>query len=109
MWIFRNDSFISVVAHRDQPENLLARSRIEGDIERAFPAAEVFQVSGADYRYRAVISRQALKDSLDETIDEIGYPNFKNSIKDHRRHRAYSGVWAVLAQEYGAFLKTENP
>ena len=33
MWIFMNDSMLSIVAHKDKPEHLLVRSRIEGDIE----------------------------------------------------------------------------
>ena len=39
MWIFQNDSFLSIVAHRDKPGMLLVRARKAGDIEAVFPEA----------------------------------------------------------------------
>lgn len=103
MWLFQNDSFISVVAHRDKPGHLLVRSRIEGDIERAIPTAEVYQDASTDYRYRAVITQEALKEALIAAVNEIDYGNFKGSVKDLRRHDAYMRVWSVMAQVYGAY------
>jgi hypothetical protein len=105
MWILRNDSFLSVVQHRDMPGKLLVRSRIEGDIERAMPGAEVFEDPSADYRYRAIVDRQALKDALCEAVDAIDYDNFKNSIakSDRKRHHTYMDVWGVLAGAYGSY------
>jgi hypothetical protein len=36
-----NKSFLSIVADLDNPDNLLVRARIRGDIERLFPEADV--------------------------------------------------------------------
>lgn len=92
-----------MVAHRDKPGHLLVRSRVDGDIERAIPTAEVYQDASADYRFRAVITQQALKDALVAAVDEIDYENFKGSVQDRRRHDAYMRVWSVMAREYGAY------
>lgn len=105
MWIFQNDSFLSIVQHKQLPDSLLVRSRVDGDIERVFPNVEVFQIEEADYRYRAVIPREELKRALSDAVDRIDYPNFKDSIhkSDAKRKRAYMSVWSALAQAYGAY------
>jgi hypothetical protein len=41
MWVFLNDSFLSIVAHRTEPGVLLVRARTAGDIEAVFPQAHV--------------------------------------------------------------------
>jgi hypothetical protein len=105
MWIFQNDSFMSIVAHRTQPGRYLVRSRIPGDIERAVPDADVFQDPWADYRYRAVVTRQQLIAAVTRAVDGVDYPNFKASVpaRDRPRYEAYGGVWQVMARAFGAF------
>jgi hypothetical protein len=103
MWILMNDSCLSIVEHRDKPGTLLVRSRIEGDIERAIPGANVYQDPSADYRFRADVPREQLKAALAEAVDRINYGNFKNSVKDRGRHAAYMRVWTVLADAFGAY------
>jgi hypothetical protein len=41
MWLFTSNSFVSVVADRDdtQSSRLLVRARIKGDIDQLFPDA----------------------------------------------------------------------
>lgn len=106
MWIFQNDSFLSVVAHREQRGKLLVRSRILGDIEAAIPGAAVFEDLDADYRYRAVVDRKQLKRAMDRAVDRIDYGNFKDSVakSERDRHDAYMGVWRVMAQWFGAYI-----
>jgi hypothetical protein len=103
MWIFTSDSFLSVVAHRDKPDQLLVRSRIEGDIQRAIPEADVFEDPRADYRYRAVVPSEVFKAALNQAADRITYHNFKDSIKDSKRKHAAMDVWSVMANAYGAY------
>ena len=111
MWVFQNDSFISVVAHREKEDSLLVRSRIAGDIERAVPGAATFEDSEADYRYRAVVSRAAFAAALGEAAGAIDYDNFKGSIApgDRKRSAAYHDVWGVLARAFGAFGRGGTP
>lgn len=105
MWIFRNDSFLSVVAHTGKPGYLLVRSRVEGDIQRAVPGAEVYEIEDADYRYRADVSKEDFREALSAAVDAIDYPNFKRSIPsgDVQRSGAYHRVWKVLVDTYGAY------
>lgn len=103
MWIFRNDAFVSIVAHRDRKDILLCRARIGGDLERAFPGAEVFTDDSADYRYRALISRTEVCEAISDALREVEYTNFKASVESHSRHEAYMKVWSVMANAFGAF------
>ncbi|MDC1198954.1 hypothetical protein N8071_01155, partial [bacterium] len=57
MWICTNNGFISVVAFRGRPDQLLVRGRLSGDIEAIFPEAKVVEGAGTDYRFRTTVSR----------------------------------------------------
>ncbi len=105
MWLLLNNSYLSVVKHLGKAETLLVRSRIQGDIERAIPTAEVYEDPSADYRYRADVPREVFKKAMEVAIDEIEYSNFKGSVKDPVRHNVYMRVWSVLADAFGAYGK----
>ncbi len=96
MWIFLNDAFLSVVAHRHQPNALLVRARVAGDLERVFPGVDVAMTPSADYRYRATVSREEVARVLAEQVAGIGYDNFKNSVTQHDRHDAYFRCWSAM-------------
>ncbi|MEZ0325019.1 MAG: hypothetical protein ACAH95_03870 [Fimbriimonas sp.] len=100
MWIFQNEAFLSIVAERGSTGRLLVRSRVEGDIQRALPHAEVFEDLSADYRYRAFVSKEDLKAALSKAVDDIDYDNFKKSVPDHQRHKAYMKVWQAMFSAY---------
>ena len=98
MWIFLNDSALSIVAHRNNPDALLVRARIEGDIDRVFPEARVDHTPEFDYAYRAVVSREEVSLTIASNLESIQYDNFKNSISadDQDRHMAYLELWAIM-------------
>ncbi len=108
MWIFLNDAYLSVVAERGDTGRVLVRSRVERDIQRALPAAEVFEDTSADYRYRAFVSKDDLKQALCGAVDRIDYDNFKNSVPDPTRHHAYMKVWQAMASTYGAYVGSSS-
>lgn len=103
MWVLLNDAYLSIVEHTGKPGHLLVRSRIQGDIERAIPSAKVYEDESADYRYRADVPRESVKEALSLAVDRIDYANFKGSVKDSERHTAYMKVWRVLADAFGAY------
>jgi hypothetical protein len=103
MWVLLNDSFLAIVAHNAKPGHLLVRSRIQGDIQRAIPSAEVYEDVAADYRYRADVPREIVKEALARAVDGIDYPNFKASVANTARHSAYMKIWKVLADTFGAY------
>jgi hypothetical protein len=98
MWIFLNNSFLSIVAHRDKPDRLLVRARRAGDIKAVFPSADTWEDSRADYRFRSEIAREAVSAALSTAATEINYPNFKASVKDRELHDAYLTVWGVMGR-----------
>jgi hypothetical protein len=96
VWIFLNDAFLSIVAHRDDPDALLVRARCQGDIERAFPGSTVSETPAADDRLRATLPRQTVADALAAAVKAIAYPNFKASVAEPDRHDAYLECWGIL-------------
>lgn len=100
MWIFLNDSFVSVVEDRADSSLLVVRARKEGDVERFLQGAmaaelRVVQTDHADYRFRASVPRRVVARVLEAVALSLDYPNFKDSVDDDERHAIYSRVWSV--------------
>lgn len=98
MWIFMNNSFLSIVAHRDEPRLLLVRARREADITAVFPGVGVAQDPFADYPYRAFLPRKTVAKAIEKQVSSISYDNFKDSVPgdDPARYTTYSSIWATL-------------
>ena len=97
MWIMLSDCFLSIVSKDCGPAELLVRARRAGDIEKVFPNAKVTRTIKSDYLYRAVLPRDVVKQAMAAMIDQIDYPNFKDSVQDGSLHSAYVGVWHAMA------------
>jgi hypothetical protein len=98
MWLLQNDSFLSVVSNPDDDKTLLVRARREGDITNVFPDAVVTKTPRRDYLYRAFIPREEVGKAIAERIENIGYPNFKGSVRNNALHDAYMSVWNLLGR-----------
>ena len=107
MWLFTSNSFVSVVADRDdtQSSRLLVRARIKGDIDQLFPDAAVLETPLADDRYRAWIDRQAVSNAFTKQVEGLTYTNFKNSVKDKERLRPLMNVWQAMFEHQEAVLR----
>jgi len=119
MWVFLNNSFLSIVSFKspdlDKLDHLLVRSRVSGDIEAFLSSAKsesakawvkanvVFQDSSADYHYRLIAPKWLVSECLTARVGEIEYPNFKDSVEDHQRHEAYTSVWSAMFRSYGGY------
>ena len=55
MWIFSEEAYLSVVEDKTNPDMLLVRARVKGDIEKHFPDSITTETPDADYLYRASI------------------------------------------------------
>lgn len=97
MWIFTSRGFFSIVADKNNADNLLVRARVAGDIEAFWPKAKVEKTPAADYMYRVSLPRKIVADALAGDIIGIRYGNFKNSIKDKDRAFYYESVWNIMA------------
>ena len=98
MWVVLNKSFLSIVKNRNNEKQLLVRARVNGDIEKVFKTADVFQDANADYKYRAYIEKEIVASAISEEIINIDYDNFKNSVSknDNERKNSYMNVWSAL-------------
>lgn len=96
MWVYLNNAFLSIVAHRTKRGHLLVRSRFPDDLARVFPAAMVETTPDADYRYRCTVTRAQVQAAMAVAVRDIDYPNFKNSVATAARHNVYEEVWAVM-------------
>jgi len=102
MWLFTTQGFYSVVAHRGDPDRVIVRARTEEDIEalrRQIPELEPFEDASADYRWRAIVSRERWRDATVQLADAIDYANFKSRVADCQgaeRSARYQHVWAEL-------------
>ena len=102
MWLFTTDGFFSAVAHRDDPDTVLVRSRVREDalrLQAAVSQGEVTETPDADYRYRVLLPRETWSAYLAAAGDTIDYPNFKNAVAARQgadRARVYAHVWSVM-------------
>ena len=80
MWLFTKDSFVSIVQHRKQPDNVLVRARVKEHLEELFPhkGKDIYTDNGADYKYRLLISKKELAEVVtDYIMNKLVYDNFK--------------------------------
>ena len=113
MWLFTKNSFISVVQHRQQPDNVLVRARVRKHLEKLFPhrGKEIYADSSADYKYRLLISKRELSEVVsDYILCGLDYDNFKaaQGRDDPAWARFLSTVWAAGVKCADAFKKRER-
>ena len=97
MWFCFSNAFLSIVDPDDGSSDLLVRARRPDDIKRIFPDAIVARTAGRDYLFRAYIDRELVGRVIAENVTKITYPNFKNSVKEHLLHDAYSKIWHIMS------------
>lgn len=80
MWLFTKNSFVSVVQHRERPNDVMIRARRRNHLVRLFPKKEkqIVKTAGADYMWRLVVSKKELaKVASDYILRSLTYDNFK--------------------------------
>lgn len=107
MWLFTQNGFFSIVAHRDEPEILIVRARVRGDIERYWPREKVFMTPGFDYLYRAFIPKEVVAGTIGKIVLDVDYGSYKGSLADKRRGPWYVSVWSAMCHMQQA-LKYAN-
>ena len=96
MWIALTEGWLSIVAHRDNPDYLLVRARNPSHIRRTFGERVMYTDADADYPFRADVPRRAVIDFLINRLERMTYDNFKNTIDDDRYHDAAVDVWRTM-------------
>ena len=106
MWLFTKRDFFSIVKHAEQPDILIVRARVEGDIQKYWPKAHVIETYDSDYRYRAFIHVKSVSEKIKDIVETIDYTNFKANIDDRvRRGPFYTRVWHIMLQLQNAILR----
>jgi hypothetical protein len=99
MWVFMNDSFLSIVEDKKDKNQLVVRARIYGDIEAFIEEYNeyytVLETDDSDYRFRAFVPREVVAQKMYDRINSIDYLNFKNSCGMSRK-QWYTRVWSVM-------------
>jgi len=98
MWLFTKNSFISVVQHRERPDDVLVRARVKDHLTRLFPekATQIQRDDDADYRWRLLIPKQELADRISGYIlQDLDYDNFKaaQETDDPAWSRFLHAIW----------------
>ncbi len=104
MWIASKLGFFSIVAHRDQPGQVMIRARIKGDLENlladVWPKPPIFDTPVADYRFRVIMPKLDASFLISDLVASIDYSNFKDTVADQPdqldKLPAYSSLWGNL-------------
>jgi len=100
MWITMNDSFLSVVQDRNNPDGAVVRARVRDDLHNVFDTtnfeAPIIETDDSDYRFRVFVPKAVVADLISTRINDIDYDNFKDSVDEDFRHAAYNNMWRVM-------------
>lgn len=102
MWIHTQHSFISVVADRHNPGQLLVRARAEQDLVYLVGHRVAIDYSpDRDYPFRCSLPKETLSWLLELEIGRIDYHNFKSRVEESlsfARARPLHRVWDTLIE-----------
>lgn len=108
MWLVTKHGFYSVVAHRDDPDLMLVRSRCRQDLEQLrclsldlaeidLDVPEIVETPAADYACRIFMPRDTWETLATVLAMDIDYPNFKTAVHgDPERDAAYMQMWSAM-------------
>lgn len=110
MWIAMNDSFVSIVEDRNNSNGVAVRARVKEDLENLFPGYEnnIVETEDSDYRFRLFLGKQFVADVIRNRVVGVNYDNFKNSVKEPWRKKAYMDIWAVMFKVQASFYGAKN-
>jgi hypothetical protein len=101
MWIFTETGFVSAVQHRENPDYLMVRARDRQSLVQLseIVETEIKSTPDADYPYRLTATKEDVKSWMNDSIDFLGYSNFKNQVAITRGKnyaRTLGSVWSTM-------------
>lgn len=118
MWIASTKGFFSIV--EKHPGEFQIRARERGDLDNLKTTVHslcneaIIETPKADYRYRMVINRAQVMDTVTTLAMAIDYSNFKNAVHatpgQENKSRPYMTVWSALGavQPGGPYGRAER-
>lgn len=109
MWIVMNDAFLSIVENKDDKTAVVVRARVDSDLAVAFPefSKDIIETDNSDYRFRLFLDREYVAGKIREEVMGIDYVNFKSSVKDKWRYKAYMDIWTVMHKVQEVFTPSK--
>ena len=101
----------SVVEHKDDPNIVIVRARIEKDIkniqkmfvDQGYERPEILQIRHSDYKFRVFVSRKEWIKVITKLMADLHYTNFKDAVIQEDaieimqlRDEAYTGIWSIM-------------
>lgn len=101
MWIFTTKGFVSAVAHRAEPNNLMIRARARYSLDELATrsGSSIEATPYGDYPFRITVDRELFVEWVAEQVRDIDYDNFKNAahdLGDKRYDHALMRVWSAM-------------
>ncbi|UJP65462.1 hypothetical protein [Mongoliitalea daihaiensis] len=100
MWIASTDGFISIVQHRELPDMLMVRARVQKDLLSLFSSEQIVEILDADYRFRVLVPKKEMAAIVAQKILDLDYPNFKSKVarvpSQKDKLAAYHEIWGVM-------------
>jgi len=106
MWVYTKDGFFSAVEDRNNPEQVMVRARVRGDLERMLDGMMhgrdvKITYSGSDYLNRCFIGKHVWAAYLAQTGNEIDYFSAKDAMipedgNGRKRKAAYFRAWSAM-------------
>lgn len=98
MWIVMNNAFISIVQSTENKDEVVVRARVKEDLANVWPTLQtsIIETDDSDYRFRLFLNKEYVAETIKDSIMDIDYPNFKNSVKQKWRYHAYTDIWAIM-------------
>ncbi|OSM03970.1 hypothetical protein [Magnetofaba australis] len=86
MWIFlEGGRFLSLSADPSDPDRVLARARLPGDLETDFPGARITESDDTDYRFSASVTRAQALAAIAHEIEDMAYPSLRRTVCNANR------------------------
>jgi len=95
MWIFTEHGFITFVVDRKDSNYVWLRARMREHLEENFPGIEVTEHPGADYYFRAKVTKTYLAEQMTRLIMDA---NITSHFKDEMNRRAAKPRWGSISQ-----------
>lgn len=110
MWIVMNNSFVSIVEDRNVKGRVAVRARVENDLIALFPnhKNEIITTDDSDYRFRLFLDKKYVSEIVANRILNIEYDNFKDSVKQGWRKKAYMAIWSVMYDVQDTFYPNQS-
>lgn len=116
MWVITQYGYVSAVAHRTVKGSLMVRARDHESLEDLAKKLQlddgaIYTDFPSDYPYRIVVTKKQFNSYLTQSVNEIGYTNFKSRLTKTRGqlwHTVAMKIWNATHDLTPADVRKKN-